>query len=215
MTLEFDGIEFGYGSRLLLNSIHMTCRQNQIVGLLGRNGTGKTTLMRIVFGAIRPDIGSVRINGVQLQSPAFSTQAISYLPQEDFLPPNLRLRSVLRYSGISRDSILEDFPELEGELDLFPGQVSGGRRRLFEVLLVLYGTSRFCLLDEPFTGLSPLFIERLHGVMIREKQNKGIILSDHLFREVIRIADNIYVLTNGRTFEISGTDGLVRRGYLV
>ena len=215
MTLEFDGIEFGYDGGKLLSSIHMTCRRNQIVGLLGRNGTGKSTLMKIVFGTVRPEIGSIRINGVPLRSPGFSERKVAYLPQESFLPANLRLSSIMKLFGVSGESMLQHFPELEDDVNLVPGQLSGGRLRLVEVLLVLLGNSQFCLLDEPFTGLSPVFIERLKRVIVHEKQNKGVILSDHMYRDVLEISDNVYVLSNGRTFEVSEEEGLVRRGYLV
>lgn len=214
MTLEFDGIEFGYDNRRLLTGIHMICSQNQVVGLLGRNGTGKSTLMKIVFGAIRTGVGSVRIDGKPLMSPAFSARQVSYLPQESFLPDNLRLKTILKLYHVRQERVIEYFPELEDDMNLVAGQLSGGRLRLFEVLLILLGNASFCLLDEPFTGLSPLFIERLQQVIIYEKKTKGVVLSDHLFREVMEVADNVYVLTNGRTFEVSGQDGLIRRGYL-
>jgi ABC-type multidrug transport system ATPase subunit len=215
MTLDFDGIEFGYDGGKLLTSVYMTCRRNQIVGLLGRNGTGKSTLMKIVFGTVRPEIGSIRINGVPLTSPGFSKRKVAYLPQESFLPQNLRMSSIMKLFGVSRENMFTHFPELEEDINLTPGQLSGGRLRLAEVLLVLLGNSQFCLLDEPFTGLSPVFIERLKQVIVHEKQNKGVILSDHMYRDVLEISDSVYVLSNGRTFEVSEKEGLVRRGYLV
>lgn len=215
MTLEFDGIEFSYRDRSLLSGIHMKCEQDHVVGLLGRNGTGKSTLMKIVFGAIRTGIGSVRIDGAPVPAPAFSGQKIAYLPQDHFLPGNLRLRSIMELYSVSVERMLDCFPELEEDLHLLPDQLSGGRLRLFEVLIILLGRSSFCLLDEPFTGLSPVFIERLKEIIIAEKRSKGVIISDHLYRDVLEIADCVYVLSNGRTFEVTAEEGLVRRGYLV
>jgi ABC-type branched-subunit amino acid transport system ATPase component len=116
---------------------------------------------------------------------------------------------------VSCEKMLQHFPELEEDMKLTAGQLSGGRMRLVECLLILLGSSAFCLLDEPFTGLSPVFIERLQQVIVHEKQNKGVILSDHMYRDVLEIADSVYVLSNGRTYEVSEEEGLVRRGYLV
>jgi len=215
MTLEFDGIEFGFDGRSLLTGIHMTCHQGQVIGLLGRNGTGKSTLMKIVFGSIHSEVGSVRINGTPVPAPAFSSRRISYLPQDHFVPYNLRLKIIMNLYGVSPQRLLEHFPELEDDLQLLPSQLSGGRLRLFECLLILLGPSSFCLLDEPFTGLSPVFVERLQQVISHEKKSKGIVLSDHLYRDVLEIADCVYVLSNGRTFEVTEEEGLVRRGYLV
>jgi lipopolysaccharide export system ATP-binding protein len=81
-------------------------------------------------------------------------------------------------------------------------------------LLVLLRSTPFCFLDEPFTGLSPLFIERLQKTILIEKEKKGILISDHLFRQVMSIADDVYLLSNGNTFLIKEPADLSRKGYL-
>jgi ABC-type multidrug transport system ATPase subunit len=215
MTLEFDGIEYGYDDRRLLTGIHMKCEKGKITALLGRNGTGKSTLMKIAFGAIRPDVVSIRINGRALTRPSFAEGMVSYLPQETFVPGNLSLARILALYQVDLKKVLAWFPELEQDLALYHPEVSGGRLRLFEVLLVLFRDTPFCFLDEPFTGLSPLMVERLQEVLVAEKVNKGIVISDHMFRQVMAMADTIYLLSNGSTFLIKEQEELARRGYLV
>jgi ABC-type multidrug transport system ATPase subunit len=215
MTLEFDGIEYGYDDRRLLTGIHIRCRTGKITALLGRNGTGKSTLLKIAFGAIRPDVASIRLDGHPLTRPPFSQGIVSYLPQETFVPGNLSLGRILKLYQVSVDKVVSSFPELEQDLGLSHTQVSGGRLRLFEVLLVLFRDTPFCLLDEPFTGLSPLMVERLQQIIMTEKKDKGILISDHLFRQVMEIADDVYLLSNGTTFLIKEKEELTRRGYLV
>jgi ABC-type multidrug transport system ATPase subunit len=215
MTLECDGIEYGYDDRRLLTGIHIKCQTGKITALLGRNGTGKSTLLKIAFGAIRPDVASIRLDGHPLTRPPFSQGIVSYLPQETFVPGNLSLAGILKLYQVSVDKVVSSFPELEQDLGLSHTQVSGGRLRLFEVLLVLFRHTPFCLLDEPFTGLSPLMVERLQEVIVGEKEDKGILISDHMFRQVMAIADDVYLLSNGTTFLIKEQEELARRGYLV
>jgi ABC-type multidrug transport system ATPase subunit len=215
MTLECDGIEYGYDDRRLLTGIHIKCQTGKITALLGRNGTGKSTLLKIAFGAIRPDVASIRLDGHFVTRPPFSQGMVSYLPQETFVPGNLSLARILKLYQVSVDKVVSSFPELEQDLGLSHTQVSGGRLRLFEVLLVLFRNTPFCLLDEPFTGLSPLMVERLQEVIVGEKEDKGILISDHMFRQVMAIADDVYLLSNGTTFLIKEQEELARRGYLV
>src|SRR5688572_10055015 len=215
MTFEFDGIEYGYDDRRLLTSVHIKCEQGKIVGLLGRNGTGKTTLMKIAFGAIRPYVASIRLDGRSLLEPPFALGLVSYLPQESFIPTDLTLSRSLGLLQVHVDKIVAHFPEMKSDLDLYPAQVSGGRLRLFEVLAVLFRSTPFCLLDEPFTGLSPLFVERLQEILLMEKEKKGILISDQLFRQVLSIADNVYLLSNGNTFLVKEQEDLSRRGYVL
>ena len=215
MTFEFDGIEYGYDDRRLLTGVHIKCERGKIVGLLGRNGTGKSTLMKIAFGVIRPYVVSIRLDGRQLLEPPFALGLVSYLPQDSFIPSDLTLRRSLNLLQVRVDKIVASFPEMESELDLYPPQVSGGRLRLFEVLAVLFRPTPFCLLDEPFTGLSPLFIERLQEILLEEKETKGIMISDHLFRQVLSIADTVYLLSNGNTFLVKEPEDLSRRGYVM
>jgi ABC-type multidrug transport system ATPase subunit len=214
MTLEFDGIEFGFDERRLLTGVHMRVDVGQVVGLLGRNGTGKSTIMKIVFGAIRPDVASVRIDGKAVSQPALTSGLISYLPQDSFVPVNLTLRKILSLYHLDSENMLQFFPELVEDLALRPSHVSGGRMRLFEVLLILMRPAPFCMLDEPFTGLSPLFVDRLQELIILKKRTKGIIISDHLYRKVMAIADSAYLLSNGTTFLVKEPGDLVKRGFV-
>lgn len=214
MKLECDGVEFGYDSKPLLTSIYLQTSTNMITGLLGRNGSGKSTLMKICFGSIRPWSGSVRIDGRLISFPAFTSGMISYLPQDSFLPV-ATLRTILKVFKVRADDMYEDFPEFRDFLDLFPSELSGGYLRLFEVIAILHKPgAKFCLLDEPFTGLSPVIVERLQQIIIRKKSEKGIIISDHLYRQVKEISDELIVLANGRTVAVKDHDDLAGLGYV-
>jgi len=214
MILEFDGIQFGYDERQLLSGIYMKCEIGKVTGLLGRNGSGKSSLLKLVFGSMRTEVISVRIDKVSLSLPAFMSRKIAYLPQESFVPDDLKLEKILSFYQVSKDDLLQYFPELKDDLLLKSGELSGGRLRLFEVLLILNAPAPFCLLDEPFTGLTPVLIERLRIYINHIKTIKGIIITDHLYRQVVSLSDSLYVLTNGKTYLVKNEEDMIKRGYL-
>ena len=212
--LEFDSIEVAFGGRNILSSVHMSCEAGKITGLLGRNGCGKTTLMKIVFGAIRFEQKSVRINERTLGIDYLSKNLISYVPQSDLIPSYLTLRKAFSLFGIDPDEIIEVFPETGTMMDLRPGELSGGYLRIFEILLILKSKASFCLLDEPFTGLTPVYIEKMKAIIILAKIKKGIVITDHLHRHVMEMSDTLYVLANGQTYLIRDLAQLISLGYV-
>jgi ABC-type multidrug transport system ATPase subunit len=214
MKLEFDGIEFRYNEHPLLTGVYGKCEVGRVTGLLGRNGSGKSTLLRIVFGSLKADVKSVRVNDTYIPSPAFSSNVISYLPQESFIPSFLSLKQILNIYKINVEQITTDFPEVGDELCKRKNQISGGIVRLFENLLILYSPSPFCFLDEPFSGLSPVMIERLAACIQRKKESKGILITDHLHKHVRKVSNDLYILTNGKTYAVKNEEDLIRRGYL-
>lgn len=214
MKLEFDSISLAFGGQRVLTSIHMACSTGEIVGLLGRNGSGKSSMMQVVFGSLLSESKSVRVDGQYLTGDYMSRKIIGYLPQHGLFPDFITFKAGFGLFGVHTERVKEFFPELIRHLDKKPAQVSGGERRLFEALLILFSTHPFCFLDEPFSGLMPVHAEQLAEVINLQKQEKGIIISDHLHRQVRTIADTLYVLTNGKTYRIKSEEQLLKLGYL-
>ncbi|MCW5911374.1 MAG: ATP-binding cassette domain-containing protein [Cyclobacteriaceae bacterium] len=214
MKLEFDSISLEFGMHRVLSSVHMVCNTGEIIGLLGRNGSGKSCLMRIVFGSVPAQSKSVRVNGEYLIGNYMRQKIIGYLPQHGLLPDFVTFGEALNLFGVKADRIESGFPELTELLNQKPFQVSGGQRRLFEALLILFSDHPFCFLDEPFSGLMPAHAERLTEIIKKVKPRKGIIISDHLHRQVRSIADKLYVLANGKTYPVQSEEQLVELGYL-
>lgn len=212
--LEFDGINLAFGGLNLLSNIYMCCEVGKITGLLGRNGSGKTTLMKIVFGVIAAESKSVRIDAQYLGYDYISRNLITYLPQQNLIPAFISIRKALSLFNIPEDAITLLFPETHDMMDLKPGELSGGYRRILEVLLILKSKATFCLLDEPFSGLMPLHIDRLKEIMHVEKSNKGIIITDHLHQHVTHIAERLYLLVNGQTYIVKDKNQLIALGYV-
>jgi ABC-type multidrug transport system ATPase subunit len=212
--LEFDSITLGFGFHQVLSSVHVACETGQIVGLLGRNGAGKSCLMRIVFGSMKAESKSVRWNGAHLSGNYINKQIIGYLPQGDLLPDFITFEQALNLYNIEFEEILHVFRDSKDLLKRRANEVSGGQRRFFEVLLILFARHPFCFLDEPFSGLMPIHIERLSEIIQESKLKKGILISDHLHRQVRSIAEKLYVLANGKTYLIKSNEQLIELGYL-
>jgi ABC-type multidrug transport system ATPase subunit len=198
----------------VLSSVYMSCSTGKIVGLLGRNGSGKSCLMQVVFGTKKAETRSVRFNKSPLVENQLKRKVIAYLPQAELLPPFMTFEKALKLYDIDYQHFVDQFPELDECLKRKSSEVSGGQRRLFEVLLVLYSRHPFCILDEPFSGLMPVHVEKLKEIFRIEKQRKGIIITDHLHRHIRDIADDLYVLTNGETYRVTEEEQLVELGYL-
>jgi ABC-type multidrug transport system ATPase subunit len=215
LRLEFDGIEKSFDERVVLSSIHMACDSGTITGLLGRNGSGKSTLMKIVFGTTSATFKSVRINGKALLGNYLKQRIIGYLPQHGFIPRYLKVSAALSYYNIAPSTVLDIFPDLAPGLNKPVKTLSGGYLRILETLIVLKSPCSFIMLDEPFSGLMPLHIEMMKKLILQEKANKGIIISDHLYRHILDISDKTYLLSNGKTYIIKDTNELIERGYLI
>lgn len=212
--LEFDSIEVSFGDRRILSGIYMLCETGKITGLLGRNGCGKSTLMKIVFGSMPFEQKSVRINGESLGVDYVSHKRIAYLPQTNLIPSYLRVREALALFDVDSSAITQIFPEAAELMHLRPSQLSGGYLRIFEVMLILNSKANFCLLDEPFTGLTPIYIDKIKRVLAEVKKTKGIIISDHMYRHVAEMSESLYLLANGRTYQVRDQEQLISLGYV-
>lgn len=213
-TLEFDSIDLSFDGRRILSGVYVKCERGKITGLLGRNGSGKSTMLKVVFGSQSASYKSVRLNGVSLTGDYIKRRAIAYLPQDDLIPSFIIIEKAIRLFGVNVADIIEEVPEVEPLLKHHPEMLSGGYRRLVEALLILKSPATFCLLDEPFSGLSPIYIERLIAILQKVKLEKGILITDHLYKYVTDISDQLYLVTNGSTRLIHDKQDLVDYGYV-
>jgi ABC-type lipopolysaccharide export system ATPase subunit len=214
-VLEVDSLAKRYSERVILSDVYLKCVTGDIVGLFGRNGTGKSTLMKIVFGIERADNKFVRVNDKVLVSQSQPIQEISYLSQDTFLPNNLKVLELIRLTLNNKhtDSFLND-PILSPFLSHKVNSLSGGELRYLEIKLLLNLPSKFVLLDEPFNGISPINVQAVTELIKSHSKSKGIILTDHDYHSVLDVANRFYLLSDGYLRSISGRTDLVRLGYL-
>ena len=203
-VLEADGIRIAFGERQVLNSIYMRVQTGQIVGLLGRNGSGKSVLLQTIFGARAVADASVRVDGRRVV-PAFREPGLlNYLPQEPLLPPSLSLAQAARLLGVDIMAATVRFPEFRPQFQKRVGELSGGSARLVQALLLLHQPTAFSLFDEPFSGVMPVHVETLAEEMQRLKTRKGLLITDHRYAEVLPICDVVYLLHQSRLLKLEG-----------
>jgi lipopolysaccharide export system ATP-binding protein len=213
--LEVDSIRKTFGDKQVLTDIALKCNPGEIIGLLGRNGTGKSTLLKIIFGTLFTDHKFIRINDEILNQPFKSKSLIAYLPQDNFLPKNITVKKVLEiYSGdLEQKRFLED-EVLSKVAETRIGNLSGGESRYLEVKLLLNLQSVFVLLDEPFNGISPLHVELIKTMILKKSSQKGIILTDHDYRNVLEVANKFYLLFDGGLKSVKIVQDLIDWGYV-
>ena len=210
--LEIDSVELSFKGRQVLSGVYLPVETGCVTAVLGRNGCGKSCLMKILCGALKPEFRSMRIDGVWHER--FTESEVRYLPQHRFIPGWLRLERVLDDFGLPREELEAWFPTFIRLRGCRVGNMSGGEERILECFLTLRSPTQFVLLDEPFSQIEPLHVTVLKQLIKEEKKTKGILLTDHMYRHAAGIADRLYVMSEGRTYLCENAEELVRRGYL-
>ncbi|MFC1538098.1 ATP-binding cassette domain-containing protein [Candidatus Latescibacterota bacterium] len=214
--LEISSVMHTFGMKKLLSDVYLKVQTGEIIGLLGRNGSGKTTLMNIIFGILKPDSRIIRFDGQYFKRLYTEKNTISFLPQHTFIPRDLSVEKAITLMGettgithrISENRIINSL--LKKKIR----ELSDGELRFLEIFLILESDSEFSLLDEPFTGLAPIYQEQIQEKIKMTGKRKGLIITDHMYRNVLDICDKIVLLKNGMTIEIKDKSQLIEFEYL-
>ena len=233
ILLQTNKLTKRYGGRTGGDRVSLVVNQGEIVGLLGRNGAGKTTSFRMTIGMITPDGGSVSFDGVDVtKMPMYkrARRGMGYLSQEPSIFQRLTVRqnllAILETMSMSKaarnekcDQLLEQF-DLTVQRKQLARTLSGGERRKLEIARALITNPTMILLDEPFSGVDPISVQDLQKE-IRQLRVRGIsiLLTDHNVRETLSVTDRSYIMDSGKVLR-EGTpkdlvnDELVRKTYL-
>ncbi|TAL26490.1 MAG: LPS export ABC transporter ATP-binding protein [Nitrospirae bacterium] len=210
-VLKVEGITKNYGKKCVVKDLSLYVTTGEIVGLLGPNGAGKTTTFYMIVGMIKPEKGSIALDGENIGPfPMYqkARKGIGYLPQEPSIFRKLtvrdNLKAVLEIKGYPDADISEMVERLLDEFNLrgFSERdgyrLSGGERRRAEIARALALNPTFMLFDEPFTGIDPIAIIELKK-MLTYLKNKGlgILITDHNVRDTLSITDRAYIINNG------------------
>lgn len=211
--LEVKGLSAGYGEAVVLNNIAFTLGEGKTLALLGRNGTGKTTLINTLAGATRQHAGSISLNGValhKLPSHERAAQGIGWVPQERNIFKSLtvdeNLTAVARRGAWTPERVYTMFPRLAERKNNLGTQLSGGEQQMLAVGRALVLNPKLLLLDEPLEGLAPIIVEELLKAIRRITREEGlaaIIVEQHP-QAILKISDSAVVLDRG-TVVHSGT----------
>jgi len=212
--LEINDLYVGYYRDLnILQGVSLRARQAQITAVLGPNGVGKSTLLKAIFGIIKPQQGEVRFAGQDIAgTPAHHMVrlSISYIPQRQSVFPNMTVEENLelgawsfrRNAALIRQKIeanYERFPVLRDRRRSPAGELSGGMQRMVELGRVLMTDPKLILVDEPTAGLALMLAREVYELLVQLKgEGITILLVDQNIRQAIKIADYVYVLELGR-----------------
>lgn len=211
--LFIDSVNQSFANRKVLSSVYLKCEIGEVVGLLGRNGSGKSTLLKIIFGSVKADFKYLNINN-KIYDKGYLSKNLCYLPQDNFIPKKLTVSAAIEpFCKIYKEKLLS-IPFVADHLKKRFRDFSGGERRLLEALIIIYSDADFILLDEPFSQLAPLLIEELKRHINDLKSFKGFIITDHYYRTILDVSDEIVLLHNGCNYPINNTDDLMLYGYL-
>jgi ABC-type multidrug transport system ATPase subunit len=213
--LEVDSVQKSFDNKSILSDVYLKCETGDVIGLLGRNGSGKSTLLKIIFGIENADFKFVRIDGAVKSKTSDLFKEISYLSQDNFIPNHFTVKKAISLT-IDKSQINEFYEdELIGPLkDSKISHLSGGELRFLEIKLILCSASQFVLLDEPYNGLSPLMIEKVNKLIQNKSNQKGIIITDHNYENVIAISSKLVLMKEGKAHHLKNKTELIEKGYL-
>ena len=206
--LEVRGLDAGYGRIPILNGIDVSIARGEIVGVLGHNGMGKTTLLRTLMGEIRATGGSIRFEGSDITRLAMHRRArlgIGYVPQgRDIYPQlsvmdNLRMGEIVRRGQSAVPELLDYFPLLRA-LTERPGRaLSGGEQQILALARCLAGRPRLLLLDEPTEGIQPSIVDQIQAKLaeLASALDLTVLLVEQNLRFIAALAERVLIMQKG------------------
>jgi len=205
-TLQVEDIHTYYGESHILHGVSLTVGSGEAVALLGRNGAGKTTMIRSVVGFTPPREGRVLFDGDPIHRwPAYriARRGLALVPQgrRIFAPLSVRENLLLgaRADGWTLERVLELFPRLGDRADQAGGTLSGGEQQMLAIGRALLTNGRMLLLDEPSEGLAPLIVREIGRVLRSLKGERlSILLVEQNYHLALQVADRVYIMSKGQ-----------------
>jgi branched-chain amino acid transport system ATP-binding protein len=206
-VLQIDGVTAGYGAVTVLRTVSIVVEQGSIVALLGPNGAGKTTTLRVASGFLRPKIGSVRIDGIEVtgQSPhAHARLGLCLIPEGKGVFRTLSVRENLRLSvppwekNAEFSAVLDTFPVLKKRLESRAGVLSGGEQQMLALARCYLARPKVILADELSMGLAPNLVDTIFEFLSGlAATGVSVLLVEQYINRALELADTAYLLDRG------------------
>jgi branched-chain amino acid transport system ATP-binding protein len=216
--LEVQDVHTYYGDSYVLQGVSLRVAEGQVVGLLGRNGMGKTTLIRSIVGFTPPREGRVRFQGTDItgwSSNRAVDMGLGLVPQGRRVFPSLTVRenlAVAAHAGRgpwTADGVMDLFPRLRERIETRAGKLSGGEQQMLAIARALMTNPKLLLMDEPTEGLAPLLVREVGRVIAGLKaRGLSILLVEQNLPLALSVADHVHVLSRGRIVHSSGPQEL-------
>lgn len=197
-----DHVTKNYGHEVALMDVSLNIQPGRIIGLLGPNGSGKTTIIKLINGLLQPSLGNIYIHG-QLPSPA-SKKVVSYLPDTTYLNENMKIVDAIRYfQDFYADFNVQRAYQLLNDLHLHPNQklnsLSKGNKEKVQLILVMSREADLYVLDEPIGGVDPAARDYILRTIIQNRRpNSSVLISTHLIADIEQVLDEAIFINQGR-----------------
>lgn len=210
--LECKKLCKNFDEKEVLKDINLKLRNDRIIGLLGKNGMGKTTLIKLINDLLQPTSGEIFINGMK---PSVETKKIiSYLPERTYLDKSMTIKETIKYFSEFYDNFNVDKAyKLLNDLELDENQkivkMSKGMQEKLQLILVLSRDAKLYILDEPLGGVDPATRDYILDIIISNfNQGSSVIISTHLIADIERILDDVIFIDKGKIVLMSAADEL-------
>jgi len=207
MSIIVEGIQKKYGSQLAVGGVSFELQRGEIVGFLGPNGAGKSTTLKMITGYVKPDAGTIQVEGLSVQTQSLTVRKkIGYLPEANPLYYDMYVREYLHFiAGVHEiknpEPAINDVINLTGlsrEAHKKCGQLSKGYKQRVGLAAALVHNPPLLILDEPTSGLDPNQIVEIREVIRKQGADKTILFSSHILQEVEAICDRVIILHQGK-----------------
>lgn len=197
-----DHVTKNYGHEVALMDVSLNIQPGRIIGLLGPNGSGKTTIIKLINGLLQPSLGNIYIHG-QLPSPA-SKKVVSYLPDTTYLNENMKISDAISYfQDFYADFNVQRAYQLLNDLHFHPNQklnsLSKGNKEKVQLILVMSREADLYVLDEPIGGVDPAARDYILRTIIQNRRpNSSVLISTHLIADIEQVLDEAIFINQGR-----------------
>jgi lipopolysaccharide export system ATP-binding protein len=223
--LSLEKLYLKFGKKIILENLNLKLNTGQILGLLGPNGVGKSTIFNLIIGLIKPDYGTIKMNSQIINKFPIYERAlrfkIGFVPQSGGFFQNLTVyENLMAVAEINfknksfreeKINLLISQFELNNVTDIKANLLSGGQKKKLVIALALISDPKILLLDEPFAALDVMTIKMLQNIIISLQSTKGIsiILCDHQARDLLSCVDNAAIISNGKVLAIGTPSDLI------
>lgn len=210
--LTCKGLYKNYGDKEVLKDINLSVPEGRIIGLLGRNGMGKTTLIKLINDLLTPTKGEVLVNGQPVG--VESKKVISYLPERTYLDKTMTVRQVIRYfeefyEDFSAEKARRLLADLELDEEVRISKMSKGMQEKLQLILVMSREAKLYILDEPLGGVDPATRDYILDTILNNfSEGSSVIICTHLIADIERILDDVIFIDHGEIVLTSSADEL-------